>query len=476
MDDAQVVQTSAQTYLRDEFLKACTPSYLKQLELESDAGNARRFVIDHAQDVKYVAAWRRWFIWDGFRYREDATNEILLRATRTMQSIIDEVKGMADADSQKKRLKHSIASQNAPRIHAMLDLAAAQPEIAARAEDFDADPDLLGVRNGVLNLRTGQLLADGERRLITKQVAAAYSEEATCPLFTRFLRTITADDADMLRFLRRAIGYSLTGRTSEQVLFMAIGTGANGKTTLIELLLDLLADYSARTPAEMMLLSNLQGAQIPNDIARLAGRRLVVATEIEQGRRLNESKVKEITGGDTLTARYMRGEWFDFRPLFKVMMAGNHLPRIHGADHGIWRRIRVINFGVTIPEAEQDRGLPEKLRDELPGILTWAVDGAQQWYSDGLQTPAAIVQAGEHYRSSEDIFGQFIAERCTVAAHSKEPLKDLTHAFNTWADANSERTTSSRNLGAWLEERGYAKRRGAGNAVEVQGLRLNGVT
>lgn len=465
-------KTSAADEIAQDFRENLPAISLKTMQSESDAGNARRFAIDHIGDIKHVAAWRRWYIWDGFGYREDTKSEILLRAVQTARSIVDEVRELPDGEKQKRRLKHAIQSQNQQKLHAMLELAAAQPEIAVSPGDFDAQPDLLGVANGVVNLRTGELLNGTTRNMITRRAGAAYCQDAACPLFLEFLGKVMGGRDDLVQYVRRAVGYSITGHTSEQLIFVSIGTGANGKTTLHELWLDLLGEYAARTPAEALLVSHLQGAQIPNDLARLAGKRLVVATEIEQGRRLNEARVKEITGGDTLTARFMRGEWFDFRPQFKVWLAGNHLPRIHGADHGIWRRIRLIEFNVTIPAAEQDRRLQERLRDELPGILLWAVEGARAWYGDGLKTPDDIRRATEQYRDGEDVLGQFLAERCAVELDGRTALKDLAEAYNLWAEANSERRTSSRSLGAWLEERGYRKERGSGNAVLVTGIRL----
>jgi putative DNA primase/helicase len=464
----------AVTEERGAFMQACPPDYRKSIETESDAGNSRRFVIDHGADVRYVAAWRRWFLWDGFHFRADDTNQVVLRAMTTARAIFDEAKHVGEEDRQRRRAKHAIISQHQRAIRAMLDLASAQPEIAARPEDFDADPNLLGVANGVVDLRTGELLNDGARRLITKRVCVPFERDAVCPMFQTFIESILVNREDLQAFLRVAIGYTLTGLTNEHVILLVIGGGSNGKTTLLELLFDLMGDYAARASSDSLLLARSESSEIPNDVARLVGKRFVVCTELEAGRRLREARVKELTGSDTVTARFMRGEWFDFRPQFKVWLVGNHLPRIHGTDHGIWRRVRLLEFGVTIRDDDQDRALPEKLRGELPGILSWAIRGAQEWYRSGVQTSAQIKDAGEHYRDSEDIIGQFLAERCTCQPNAREPLKDIATAYNAWADANSERRLSSRALGTWFEERGYRKERATGNAVFVKGVRLHG--
>lgn len=441
-------------------------------EDESDAGNARRFVVHHGKDVKYVAAWRQWFIWDGYTYRPDAKNEILLRAISTASAIVHEVPHVDGDDGKKRRLKHALLSKNHRNLRAMLDLASAQPEIALGTGDLDTNLDLLGVPNGVIDLREGKLLVDDERRLITKRAGAKFDAAADCPLFKSVVYSLCNDNATMFDFLQRLVGYLITGHTVEQALFLVIGRGANGKTTFIEVVLDLLGEYGARIPAEALLVSGVPGGGVPNDVARLVGARGVAATEVEQGRTLNEAKIKEVTGGDTLTARFMRSEWFDFRPQFKVLLSGNHLPRIRGADHGIWRRLRLIEFNVTIPEKDQDRNLAQKLRGELPGILNWAIQGAMRWYAEGLKTPDAVKHASDQYQAAEDVIGQFISERCMVGLQQSATLKELTEAYNTWAEANSERKTSSRNLGSLLVERGYAKQRGSGNAVCVKGLCL----
>jgi len=479
------VQTSGLTLLNAgagkdaihaEFINAHGGPILKDkaAQAESDSGNARRFVLDYAGDVRYVKTWGLWFIFDAESggYRPDTTGAIVVLAMATAAQIYYETPLLDGADKQRQRSRHAILSQNERALRSMLSLASAQPEIAATEADFDTEPDLLCCPNGIVELSTGILLPPGERRLISKRAGAPYDPDARCPAFLDFLADITGGSSELFDFLQVAIGYTLTGRVREQCLFLAVGAGSNGKTTLYEVLLNLLGEYGCRTPAETLLISRVGSEGVPNDVARLVGARLVVATELEQGRRLAEAKVKELTGGDMLVGRFMRGEFFQFRPQFKLWLSGNHLPRIQGADGGIWRRIRLLPFNVVIPDCRKDLGLPEKLRNELPGILAWAVCGAVRWYAEGLRAPAEVVAASDGYRQSEDILGQFIAERCAVDVEGVESLKSLTNAFNAWAEVNGERKVSSRNLGARLDERGLSKRRGTGNVVVVPGIRL----
>jgi putative DNA primase/helicase len=449
-----------------------TPRALKATCTESDAGNAERFAIDHADAVRFIPVWNTWFIKDptSGTFREDTTNAVRMLARATAGRIADETKeGMPGDEYVRRRLRHALQSQNYNRIRAMIDLAAADPRIVASPTDADANPDIAGMLNGVLDLRSGELITTGE--LVTKRLGCAYEPAADCPHFQQLLRTIFGDSSEHIDYMRRCFGYSLTGRIDEQIMLALIGPGANGKTTLLEALLALLGDYGARVPVESLLVSKLE-SQIPNELARLHGRRVAVATEIPQGRQVNEARVKEVTGGDTMIARYMRGEWFEFRPQFKLWLSGNHKPRIRGTDHGIWRRVRLLNLDVIIPDAEQDRRLLDKLRGELPGILNWALAGAREWYASGLATPAAVRAATDQYQDDEDLLAQFLLERCAPDPEENAALKELTASFNAWADTHNERRLSSRALGAWLEERGFRKVRGTGNAMVIQGLRI----
>ncbi|HYU47276.1 MAG TPA: phage/plasmid primase, P4 family, partial [Terriglobales bacterium] len=282
-----------------------------------------------------------------------------------------------------------------------------------------------------LNLKTGTLQPHCREDLLTKCLPIAYDPNAECPTWLDFLKTIMANNAALITFLQRAIGYSLTGDTSEQCLFIAHGSGSNGKSTFLEVLQALLGDYAESTPSASLLAKDRHDG-IPNDIARLRGARLVTAVEIGEGKRLNEELVKRLTGQDTMTARFLFAEFFDFHAEFKLWIACNHLPTIRGTDHAIWRRIRLIPFTVTIPDEQQDKKLPGKLQAELPGILRWAIQGCLAWQEQELSTPSEVIAATKDYRALMDVIGGVLS-----TSNRKPPLRSVSPATGVRPSAHS---------------------------------------
>jgi putative DNA primase/helicase len=266
-------------------------------------------------------------------------------------------------------------------------------------------------------------------------------------------------NTDLIIFLQLAAGLALTGDTSEQVMFILYGSGANGKSTFLNVLMRILGDYAIATPTDTFM--RRKGDQISNDIARLRGTRLVTTTEAEQGRRLSEPLIKQITGNDAMTARFLYGEFFDFIPTFKIFMATNHKPVIKGTDHGIWRRIKLIPFTTTIAEEKQDKHLEEKLLAEGPGILNWLLAGTGMWVEKGLATPQAITRATEDYRSEMDVLGNFLKECCVQNPNASVRARELFRAFQDWCGENNERACSERYLGLRLAELGLERTRTA---------------
>ena len=330
---------------------------------------------------------------------------------------------------------------------------------------------LLNCPNGTLDLQTGRLLKHDRADLLTKRIEVKYDSNAECPRWLAFLNRIMDGDQELILFLQRAVGYTLTGGVAEQCLFFMLGTGRNGKSTFIETLLALLGDYGQKAPTEMLMFKG-NGGGIPNDLARLPGARLVVAAEVEQGRRLAESTVKDLTGGDTITARFLRQEFFDFTPTHKVWMYGNHKPVIKGTDEGIWRRIHLIPFAVQIPVSEQDPNLKAKLAEELPGILAWAVRGCLDWQKHGLSVPESVKEATADYRAEMDVVSAFIEECCTTGQNHYAKWKELYAAYTDWCNVNGERAESGKRFGNTLTERGYKADNGTGNVAIRWGLGL----
>jgi putative DNA primase/helicase len=325
------------------------------------------------------------------------------------------------------------------------------------SDNLDADPWLLNVQNGTLDLRTGKLRKHRREDLMTKLAPVAYEAQAAAPTWEVFLHRIFGGDADLIRFVQKAVGYSLTGSTQEQCLFILYGTGANGKSTFLNVVSTMLGKYASHTPTETLLVNRSDGVR--NDLARLQGARFVTAVEAEGGRRLAEAQVKQLTGGDKVTARYLYQEHFEFYPTFKIWLAVNHKPTIQGTDHAIWRRIRLIPFTVTIPEPERDKRLMEKLLAELPGILRWAVKGGLAWQQEGLEPPLAVKEATGRYRAEMDTVAQFILERCITGPDEQVSTGDLYAEYAGWCAQVGEQALSPKAFAGVLREQGFTPSR-----------------
>lgn len=425
----------------------------------TDAGNAKRFVKQHGAYVRFCFLWGKWLIWNGKRWVIDETGLIERLAKATASSIYDEANEIEDPEDRKKCLSWARSSESRGKITSMIDLAKSEPEIPILPEELDASLWLLNVLNGTIDLVTGRLLSHRSQDYITKLAPVEYEPDATCPMFLEFLSRIMGGNQNLIEFIQKAIGYSLTGDTREQVLFLLYGTGANGKSTLMETIRSLLGDYSKQTDFSTFLARNSDSVR--NDLARLLGARFVSAVEAEQGRRLSEVSVKQVTGGDTISARFLFKEFFEYKPAFKVFLAANHKPEIRGVDDGIWRRIRLVPFTVTIPLEERDGDLPEKLRGELSGILNWAIEGCLAWKSDGLGVPDEVAEATQGYREEMDILGDFISERCETGIWSSVGATPLYKEYIWWCEENGEKPKSQKVFGGWLKERGFQSDRGA---------------
>jgi putative DNA primase/helicase len=434
----------------------------------TDLGNSERFVARYGEGVRYCHPWGKWLLYDGTRWRVDDAGRAHRLAKETVRLIYREASEEEDEDRRKALAKHARASESERRIRAILELA--KSEVAVSPDELDADPWLLNVLNGTIDLRTGKLREHRKEDLITKLAPVEYHPDATAPAWEAFLERVLPS-ADLRGFVQRAAGYSATGDTSEQCMFIHHGPGANGKSTFQETLSTALGDYAMRTPTETLLVK--RSGAVPNDVARLKGARFVTASETEEGRRLAEGLVKDLTGQDTISARFMRAEWFDFKPTHALHLSTNHKPEIRGTDAAIWRRIRLVPWGVTIPSPEQDRKLAEKLRDELPAVLAWIVRGCLAWQREGLQAPEEVRQATKAYRAEMDVLAAFLADCCVRNEDEEAFAGELWGAWKRWCEETGEQAGSQKRFGGRLAERGFLNHRDSRTGRKVwSGLSL----
>jgi putative DNA primase/helicase len=436
----------------------------------TDVGNAQRFACDHHDVVRY-APGLGWLIWDGTRWAPDTTGEVERLARATVKATYAEAAKTADPDRRQALGRWAVKSEEISRIKAMLSLARSELALVVRDEALDRNLFALNTLSGIVELGTGKLRDHDPAAVMTKLAPAFYRPDAACPLWLTFLNRIMGSNLDLIDFLQRAAGYSLTGDTSERCFFLLYGTGANGKTTFLEVLRALVGDYGMQTPADTLMLKPTGGG-IPNDLARLRGARFVTAVETGDGRRMAEPLVKMVTGGDTIAARFLHREFFEFKPAFKVWLATNHKPVIVGPDYAIWSRIRLVPFTVTIPAQEQDRHLREKLLEEGAGILAWAVEGCRQWREKGLGEPEAVKAANTAYREEMDPIRQFVDERCLVEAGLRERTGVLYAAFREWCEKNGRHVTNSMTFSLRLQERGLVAGRDRRSRF-FEGIALN---
>ncbi|MDP9480042.1 MAG: phage/plasmid primase, P4 family, partial [Actinomycetota bacterium] len=422
----------------------------------SDLGNGERLADRYRGNVRYCHPLRRWFVWEGTRWRPDDTGEVVRRAKATVRGIYEEATTAEDDAKAKEVSKWAGKSQAKERIGAMISLAESEPGIPVTTDQLDRDRGLLNVRNGTIDLSTGRLKPHDPRDLITKLAGTSYDPNAVCPTWDAFLRRVLPSEA-LRRFVQRLVGYALTGDVSEQILPFLYGSGANGKSVFINAIMEALGDYAQQAAPELL---TAKGHSHPTELADLKGARFVASIEVEDGKRLAESLVKQLTGGDRIKARRMREDFWEFDPTHKVFLVANHRPVVAGTDYAIWRRIKMIPFGVTIPEDERDPHLLEKLRSELSGILAWAVRGCLDWQREGLGEPKEVKAATDEYKVEQDVLATFIEEACVVDPEASDTAGNLYSAYVEWCEETGESPETQRKFGTRLREKGFERREG----------------
>ena len=422
----------------------------------TDTANAFRLIEEHIEYIRYVSAIKKWLFFDGVRWLFDAPGGLYELVRLTVKRLYELAITTLEGDERTRVLKELIGLESLNRQRAMIDTAATMPAVIVEPSRLDADLFLLNVNNGTIDLRTGSLRPHDARDLITKLAHVDYVPGATCPKFEAFLHRAMAGNSNLIAFLQCVVGYVLTGNTSEQCFFFLYGLGANGKSTFLNIIKALLGDYGMQAVAEMLMVKNNQGGA-NNDLARLPGARFVATSETEDGQRFAESALKQMTGQDTITARFLYGEFFEFVPQFKIFLAANHKPVVRGTDNAIWRRIHLIPFTVTIPEAQQDKNLESKLIGELPGILNWALAGCAEWQKNGLQPPEEVKAAVKEYKQDMDIFSQWLDACCVQTLAARTRSQDLYASYKDWATENTGWVLSQTKFGRTLGERGFIK-------------------
>lgn len=429
----------------------------------TDAGNAQRLVKRFGANIRFCPEYKSWLVWTGQRWALDSDGAVMQFAIKSARMSLEEANTIEDDDRRTRYIRWALRSESKINLEAAQKIAQSQPGMTIHPNQLDQDPFQFNVENGTIDLSSGMLKSHSRNDFITKMVNVVYTAaKQECSTWLQFLDDIMAGDKDLIDYLRRAIGYCLTGDTREQNFFYLHGQGSNGKSTLVNVITQLSGEYATATSTETFMVKQNTGGATP-ELAILAGKRVVTAVEMEEGKQLAEATVKQLSGGDQITARPLYGKPFSFSPTFKIMIAGNYKPQIRGSDHGIWRRIHLIPFNVTIPPEMQDKELDIRLRDELPAIMQWAVEGCLLWQVNGLKPPKTVVQAVNEYRESMDTIGLWLDESCRFGPGLVTPSGLLYSSYKGWALTSGHSPMSQKRLGETLRMRG------------LQNAKVNGV-
>lgn len=451
----------------------------------NDIGNAERFLYFYKEVVRYNKEANAWYIWNGKKWEQDLTGKIYRLAIKVAKiykhtaddehrkRVQAELEYMQDKDRYldthngeppkaakafKGILQHATSCGAASRITAMIDTAGHAAFI--QQDDLDQHKHFLTCANGTIDLRTGAIQPHNPAHYITKMVDVEYTPGAAAPTFAAFLSRTFQSDPDLMRYVQKVMGYCITGETGEQCFFIGYGTGANGKSTLVEAVTGVLAEHTQTIPTSVLMDKDKESGATP-ELARAKGARLVIASESKDIASLNEAQIKQLTGGDVISARPLYSQGFEFKPTFKIWLSTNHKPTIKGTDNGIWRRVHLIPFAVTIPEDEQDTQLPQKLQAEQAGILSWLIEGARLYYAEGLKKPEAVKAATEDYRAEMDVLGGFLMDCTKEKASAFTRSTELYTAYVGWCSANGVDAMKQNAFSRRLTDRGMTAKRTA---------------
>jgi putative DNA primase/helicase len=425
----------------------------------SDEWLALTFAERHKEHIRYVDPWGKWMLWNGAVWQKDDK--------RTAFSMVREICRDASCKATSPHVKERLAS--AATVAAVERLAKADQRLAATIDQWDADPWALNTPGGIINLRSGELQSHSPAAYCTKITSVA--PDGDCPMWRAFLHRVTAGNRELQMFLQRIAGYALTGDVSEHALFFAYGTGGNGKSVFINTVAAIMGGYHAT--AVMDTFTATQHDRHKTELAMLRGARLVTAQETEQGRRWAESRIKSLTGGDPITANYMRQDHFTFSPQFKLLIAGNHKPGLRNVDDAMRRRMHLLPFTQTIGPSERDLQLPDRLKAEWPGIMLWAVDGCAEWREKRLSPPEVVTQATAEYLNAEDTVALWLTECCKKDVSLKSSVSELFNSWSKWAAEAGEYPGSQKSFSQSMINRGFAASRLHGGRAALIGIGLN---
>lgn len=428
----------------------------------TDLGNAERLIRRYGDILRYCYERKRWLVWTGKVWEWDAGNRVAALAKLAVRNIYHEAGDESDEKKRKEIASHAAKSESDPRLTGMINLAQSEPGIPIKLTDLDTNHWLFNCLNGTIDLRSGKLLPHRKEDLITVLVPIEYNPDAKCSLWTQFLDRVTGNNIELISYLKRAVGYSLTGDTRSQTMFFLYGLGSNGKSTFITTIRKLTGSYGTKANTSLFMTKDKNSGGPSEDLANLQGKRFVMASEIEDGRRLAVVLIKEMTGGEAIRADRKYEHEIEFQPVHKIWLVGNHKPVITDTTLSIWRRVKLIPFTVTIPNKEMDPDLPTKLESELSGILSWAVRGCLEWQKYGLQEPKAVTNATSDYRHEQDILGDFIDDCCMLLPTAAVPKHELKETYETWCNSTGSQPASQKTFRARLIERGITEGKSGG--------------